>query len=359
MSRLFVFTYLPSPYQVELFDALAAAGTDLFVLYACRRHDTPVAREWSVPPLAHPHAFADSPGFQISSVVVQLAQSDLYIMNYYRHPVARPLLRERLRVGKAWCFWGERPGVRFRGLVGKLYRALTLWPLYRSRSPIWGVGSWAVQAWKRDFGKRREYHNIPYFSDLRRFATQREYHPGKPLCALFSGSLIERKGVDLLANAFAVLLCENRNLKLIFAGVGPLEGALRQILSQSLAQVEFLGFVPWEKLPEAYAQADLLCVPSRYDGWAMVVPEGLAAGLPVLTTDQTGAAHDLIRSNENGWITPAGDGEALLREWREIIQLPPAKCAEMSQAAVKSVARHQLSDGVTRFLEAAEASMAE
>ncbi len=360
--EIFVFTYLPSPYQVELFDALAASGVNLFVLYACRNHPTPIAGRWSVPPMAHAHAFADLEDFQLGDVTDRLERSDLYVMNYYRHPVAKPLLSARLRSGKAWCFWGERPGAQLRGpvrsLVGRLYRKMALGSLLRSRSSIWGVGSWAVEAWRQEFGDRRAYHNIPYFSDLGRFACTRKTPPPHPLRMLYSGSLIERKGVDLLAQAFVELAREHPDIHLTFAGVGPLQSSLEQILSPCRDQVEFLDFVPWTDLPSVYAKADILCVPSRYDGWAMVVPEGLAAGLPVIATDHTGATHDLIKTGINGWIIPANDGGSLLQCLREAAALSPERRAAMSGAAVESVSQHQLSDGVARFLQAAGASRA-
>jgi len=356
--KIFVFTYLPSPYQVELFDAVTATGTDLFVFYACRSHDTPIAERWNIPPLAHAHAFADSGGMLSGEVLEKLARSDLYLMNYYRHPAAKPLLHARLRSGKPWCFWGERPGSRFRGLLGKLYRAVSLWPLLRSQAPIWGIGSWAVDAWRRDFGSRRAYHNIPYFSDLSRFARPHVNAGAKTLRILFSGSLIERKGVDLLAHAFAELAREQPEAHLTFAGVGPLQASLEQTLASCAGQVEFPGFVPWDQLPAVYAEADILCVPSRYDGWAMVVPEGLAAGLPVMTTDHTGAAYDLVRHGINGWTLPAHDRAALLKCMREAAALSPEQRATMRTAAVASVSQHQLDDGVARFLQAAEASLA-
>jgi glycosyltransferase involved in cell wall biosynthesis len=355
--QIFVFTYIPSPYQVELFDALAAAGTKLFVFYARRSHATPIAERWSIPPLAHDHAFANSKGRPSSEILNRLEECDLYVMNYYRHSAAKPLLRARLKTGKPWCFWGERPGVRFRGLLGKLYRMASLWPLFRSRTPIWGIGSWAVNGWRRDFGNRRSYHNVPYFSDLSRFAQAHENTDANSLRILFSGSLIERKGVDLLARAFVELAKEHSRAHLTFAGVGPLRSSLEQTLSPCAEQVEFRGFVPWPQLPAVYAGADVLCVPSRYDGWAMVVPEGLAAGLPVITTDHTGASHDLIRHGINGWTIPANDGGALLSCLREVAKLSPEQLAAMRASAVASVAQHQLRDGVARFLQAAEASI--
>ena len=78
-------------------------------------------------------------------------------------------------------------------------------------------------------------------------------------------------------------------------------------------RVEFTGFKDWDELPELYASADVLCVPSRYDGWGLVVPEGLASGLPVIATDRMGAALEVYSNGVNGWLIPASDESAILR----------------------------------------------
>jgi glycosyltransferase involved in cell wall biosynthesis len=67
--------------------------------------------------------------------------------------------------------------------------------------------------------------------------------------------------------------------------------------------------------------ADVLCVPSRYDGWGLVVPEGLASGLPVIATDRMGAALEFVENGRNGWLIPAGDGSAV-NAMREAALMP-------------------------------------
>ena len=58
------------------------------------------------------------------------------------------------------------------------------------------------------------------------------------------------------------------------------------------------------------AKVAVLCVPSRYDGWGLVVPEGLASGLPTIATGRTGAALDLITTGANGWVVEANQALA-------------------------------------------------
>jgi glycosyltransferase involved in cell wall biosynthesis len=62
---------------------------------------------------------------------------------------------------------------------------------------------------------------------------------------------------------------------------------------------------------EAYQAADVLVFPSLSDGFGMVVTEAMAHGLPVVTTDQAGAA-DLV-TPDNGLVVPAADPVALAR----------------------------------------------
>lgn len=141
-------------------------------------------------------------------------------------------------------------------------------------------------------------------------------------------------------------------------GDGDLRDSLAQTLQPVQDRVEFLVFKDWQDLPASYAAADILCVPSRYDGWGLVVPEGLASGLPVIGTDRTGAAVEFIDSGRNGWLVPAGDEAALFAAMREAAVLPPTALAELSQQARKSVSAHALQHGVERFVSAARDAVA-
>jgi glycosyltransferase involved in cell wall biosynthesis len=101
-------------------------------------------------------------------------------------------------------------------------------------------------------------------------------------------------------------------------------------------------------LPREYAAADVLCVPSRYDGWGLVVPEGLASGLPVIATDRMGAALEFVRTGTNGWLIPAGDEESLLGAMRE------AAVGELPKGARESVKEHTLENGAATFVRYAQ-----
>lgn len=345
--KAFVLTDIPSPYQVELFNEIAAQKKlELSVAYVRR---TDPARLWQQPK----HAQFDS--CSIDDAFVQATQlaadADVAVFNYYNNSLAERLIRARAETGKPWCFWGERPGLRQPKFAGRLFRQWKLKMLRRSHAPIWGVGEFALQQYKHEFGRDRSYKNVPYFSDLDRFARASVGRDGGSVrrVFLFCGSLSWRKGVDLVARAFVRLAREVADVSLRIVGDGELRESLRRTLRPVEEHVEFTGFVPWEQLPVVYADADVLCVPSRYDGWGLVVPEGLASGLPVIASDRMGAALDLIQSGVNGWLTQAGDEEAVFSAMREAATLSHEQLSHFSIAARATIENHSLQRGAQRF----------
>jgi len=283
--------------------------------------------------------------------------ADLVVFNYYRHPNAERLIEQRTVSGGPWCFWGERPGFRQTGWAGRLLRRWKLAKLHASTAPIWGIGQFAVDGYREEFGTERPYFNLPYFSDLERFnVPAREENE---LTFLFSGLLIERKGVDLLAAAFVRLAQDVPHAKLRIVGEGELREPVTRVLRPVCERVEFVGFRDWDQLPGEYARADVLCVPSRYDGWGLVVPEGLASGLPVIASDRMGAALEFVESGRNGWLVRAGDVDALLEAMREAASMPASELGEFGRRARESVGEHTLQNGAGRFVEYAQRVIAQ
>ena len=354
-----IFTHIPSPYQVEFFDALSAdSRIALRIVYVERSCDS---RGWSVPPLENQTYTALSDGRVAEATAAEWAHgADLTVFSWYCDRRIRRLIEQREKSHNPWCYWGERPGFSQWKFLSHLRRKQLLKPLFRSRAPVWGIGNWAVAAWRSELGDRRQYFNIPYFSDLSRFfrrsiQTPRELGIRR---ILFSGSLIYRKGIDLLARAFAQVARESPQLRLDILGSGKLKSSISSTLRDCANQVRFLGFRQWSELPEIYQAADVLCAPSRYDGWGMIIPEGLAAGLPVISTDRMGAAMDLVQDEVNGWKLAAGHQDDLERALRTVANLTDSQLDAMSRAATSSAVQHSLQGGVDRFCEVVTGTLA-
>jgi glycosyltransferase involved in cell wall biosynthesis len=84
-------------------------------------------------------------------------------------------------------------------------------------------------------------------------------------------------------------------------------------------RIEYAGFQAPDALPRFFSDADVFVLPSRYDGWGVVVNQALGAGLPVVCSDAVGAAEDLVIPGENGYIFPSGDVVALQAALEAII----------------------------------------
>ena len=353
--RVFVLTDSPSPYQVEFFNEIEARGVYELQVGYLRRRDP--QRQWNAQTIRHDAIELDNGNGALQRAREATRRADLVVFNYYRHVQAEELIEQRVAHGGRWCFWGERPGLRQPAWAGRLLRKWKLSKLHASAVPIWGIGEFAVDGYRREFGVARSYFNLPYFSDLDRFEPQMTRMKSDQRVFLFSGSLIERKGIDLLARAFVRLAREAPDVKLKIAGEGRLRETIARIVAPVRERVEFVGFKDWSALPELYASADVLCVPSRYDGWGLVVPEGLASGLPVIATDRMGAGLEFIRTRENGWLIAAGDEDAILGAMREAVLLSDSELARMGQRSAVSVSEHTVGHGVDRFVRYAQESV--
>lgn len=352
--KTFVLTDIPSPYQVEFFNGIAARDAlDLSVAYL--RESDP-ERMWQRAPEQYDCWTLNESQAALAQAEARAVAADFAIFNYYNHPLAERLIARRAATGKAWCFWGERPGLRKPQFAGAWFRKWKLKALRKSQAPIWGIGEFAVAQYRSEFGDDRVYQNLPYFSNLDRFAFPSR-SKGSKRVFLFAGSFIDRKGVDLVARAFVRLAREFPDVSLKIAGAGPLAGTITRTLGSVSDRVEFAGFKHWNELPELYASADVLCVPSRYDGWGLVVPEGLAAGLPVIATERMGAALEFIRTGTNGWLIPAGDEDRIFTAMSEVARSSDSTLAQLSQRARQTVSEHTLRHGVDRFVRYAQQAL--
>jgi glycosyltransferase involved in cell wall biosynthesis len=218
---------------------------------------------------------------------------------------------------------------------------------------MWGIGSLAVKQFAAEFGENRTYTVLPYSSNLSGFlALRRRKTNRKSLRFLFSGSLIYRKGFDLLLNAFEKLIEDGVDAELFIVGNGPLESAASRLINSCRNRIKVFGFIQPASLPEIYGECDVLCAPSRHDGWGLIVVEGMAAGMPVISTSATGAAVDLI-DKTCGWLIPPGDQTALYTALRAAEGVGVDERLTMGFRGRERTHEFDRNSGATRFIAAA------
>ncbi len=139
---------------------------------------------------------------------------------------------------------------------------------------------------------------------------------------LYVGRLSQEKNPGIILDAFNSLATKNK--KLFFVGDGPLRDNLEQKIKETNTKgVLFAGFQNHNKIGEFYAIADVLVLPSSSETWGIVVNEAMCFGLPIITSDQVGAAVDLVKNGQNGFVFPVGDTKKLITALNSLINMSP------------------------------------
>lgn len=319
--RVSLFTITPSPYQRDIFAALARrAELELSVHYwEASTPDSP----WPEKPLqayesvmpGRPLSLGNS-RFHFNRCFPRLRQTDVVVLNGYMNTTAQWILRTRTKHRRPIIFWAERMHPASGGLRSRFQRFMSA-PLDRLDHVV-AIGRLAQEAYRARWPDK-PVDNIPYLCDLDPFLRLSPPSPDDdPLRILFCGQMIERKGIDLLLQVFSEITATGRDLELLLVGrEAELPRWLADLPPHAQPRIRYLGFQAPEALPEIFAQANLFVLPSRYDGWGVVVNQALAAGLPVVSTRAVGAALDLVEDGRNGFLADPGDAvslrEALLR----------------------------------------------
>ena len=146
----------------------------------------------------------------------------------------------------------------------------------------------------------------------------------------YLGQLIARKDVATLLTAFSEVARHREDARLLIAGDGPLDGALRATAAELGLEhrVRFLGYR--RDGIAVLKTLDLLVLPSREEGIPRCVMEAMAAGVPVVASDIPGS-HSLIAHRHTGLLAPPGEPSALAAAIAEVLADP---------AAAKERARH-------------------
>ena len=126
---------------------------------------------------------------------------------------------------------------------------------------------------------------------------------------LYVGSLIERKGVDLLLDALKQV---HSDWELHIVGNGPQKSVLQNKAEEyGIAdRIVWCGFREGEALLQEYAEASLFILPTREDCYGLVLVEALATGIPIVSSKYADGAYDTVQDGINGCIINPYDAES-------------------------------------------------
>lgn len=311
MKRVAIITNIPAPYRVDFFDYLQKNYQDyqFTIIYSSRNEDN---RSWKI----EQGKMGNSVFLESKTIKIKKRYD-----NYYLHiptGVAKTLkqIKPDVIVGSEYnptiiqalqyCTKHKIPFVswtdgtlfseRNRNFVQKFLRKYVV-----SKASAYIASSSKSKEAQIHYGAKEEKCHISYLTvDVEKYIQKPQGQGnGKILCV---GSLIERKGVDLLLNALAKVNCE---YDLYLAGDGQEKETLKkqaEMLNIS-KKIHFLGQLNREELLKHYADSDLFVLPTREDCFALVILEALCAKLPIVCSKYADGAYDLIEEGKSGFIT--------------------------------------------------------
>lgn len=174
--------------------------------------------------------------------------------------------------------------------------------LKRHDIDFYGISKKSVE-WLSNFGIEAKgvINNAIDAETYREQASGRQFRKELGICepalfVVFVGRLVAEKGVRLLLEAMKDLC--GASIHLAVAGEGPLSTEIEEC---GLPNVHYLGRLDTPDVASLFMNADVLCLPTRSEGFATTLLEASACGIPCIVPD-VGGAKELISDGQNGYI---------------------------------------------------------
>ena len=171
----------------------------------------------------------------------------------------------------------------------------------------------------------------------------------------YLGRLVDGKGLEDLFQAVRILKSwklEIGNWKLIVFGSGPVEAKLKKMAEDSniADKIEWRGFVPYTKTPQALAEMDIFVYPSWHEGFGRSIMEALAMEKPVVATN-VGGIPDLVKDGENGFLVEPHNPEKLAEKIKILIESKDLR-DKFGKTGREHVAKnYEWNDGIKKFAQ--------
>ncbi len=179
----------------------------------------------------------------------------------------------------------------------------------------------------------------PVLVDLKKFSQEKgsvreKYINGYDRIVLFIGRLSIEKNVPLLIKAAKIVAQKRPKTLFLIVGGGKDEISLKSMASDC-NNIQFTGRIPHAEIPKYHKAADVLVLPSFYEGIPLVIVEASAAGLPVICTDVRDAK-DVIIDEKSGFIVPKDNPDILALRIIDVLE-DPKRAKEMGKVGQKLV----------------------
>lgn len=323
---IFLWMNLRSHHQSQFLAEVSKRTPNFLVLYYGKASKSRIASGWRDEPINKEYEQNVAP--TIASLEnIKKWRDGIHIIPGYGTKFLRELSTFLCIEDVKWVHWSEKasPGLRW-------WASYPLKRAHATRVNRHALGALAIGATASDdfvrWGiKREKIAHLPYsISGVEWLAPDQDivdFAAGRRVF-LYVGSLYRGKGIDLLIDAFAQITKKSPEWCLVLVGNDRTSGQYaRQANRLGIAErVLFRGVISSTDIGSAFSAADVLVLPSRYDGWGMVVNEAAAMGLPLVVSDAAGAAWHVVDHAVNGFRFTSGSVRALHQAMSAYVDAP-------------------------------------
>jgi len=192
-----------------------------------------------------------------------------------------------------------------RFLMGAAHQVIVLGPTYQREM---GAAWHRTLAWAPNVTDVSLYRDVP--AD-----TPAPWLAAGERGVLYIGRLSEPKGLYDLYDAIPRVAARHPEARFVLVGVAENQDREPIVRAEAekrgiMSRVTFLGSLEGRDKAAAFVTSQMIVVPSWTEAFPLVIPEGMAAGLPVIAT-AVGAIPDFVRDGEDGFLVPPRDPAAL------------------------------------------------
>ena len=306
MKTIFL-TNIPAPYREKMHEITYRNLNKSYHVIYCSNIDPD--RKWSFPKGKYKKTILNSKPIKLGGTYTYLWSNILTVLKKEKPKV---IILGGLSVPMILSFfWAKFNSCKIIALSDstiKSEKSLTFFHIllrvffYKKMDAYIGISKKTINLFKKYGAKKNKCFISPLSIDNKDFKKSYKKYEKRKYDILLCGRFIPGKLFDFSINVVSKLYKERKNLCIKLVGDGPLKNQIISRLNKLGIKYKYAGFVKPSLLKNEYASAKLFLFPTLNDPWGVVANESCAAGTPVITCNNAGAANELIKHNFNGYI---------------------------------------------------------
>ena len=315
--KILVLCAFPAPYRIAIFNGLADYYGNLTVLFHNNKDQSRSADYYDKNFKFKSYFACDKQSyFEFNKNACDLKEYDLILAYDYYLSSGIKVLFKAVLLGVPYIVNSDGGFVKKKSWKDWVKR------FFLKRATCFFSSGKGADNYLLEYGANKEniyHHNFTslYQSDLKNmFASPKlkselrtKYGLNNCFTYIFVGQFIDRKNVEAILNCWKEY---DNYCQLLLVGGGPnKDNYLKIIKNEKLKNVFIFDFKPKSEIFELYYASDVMLLPTKEDTWGLVVNEAISCGLPVISSNMSNAALELITDGKNGFIYEANNNKQL------------------------------------------------